>query len=344
MNILGSKDGVFVIAEIGVNHDGSTEQAIKLVRGAAEAGADAVKLQLFRAERLMHASSSFAEYQKRDAKEATAIEMLRRYELSEEAVAQIAAETRRLGLKLLATPFSPGDLQLIRSLDLPAIKIASPDLVNKPLLREAARLGRPLLVSTGAAEMDEVAATVGWLKEWNAGFALLHCVSSYPVPMAEANLGWIGELRARFGAAVGYSDHTSEIVAGALAVAAGAEFIEKHLTLDRQAPGPDHAASLEVAQFAEYVRLIRLARTMIGAGGKRVLDIERDVRRVSRQSLVLAKSVAAGKAIDESDLTVQRPGTGVPAGEIDRWIGRRAVRCLKRGEMFSADMAASDHA
>ncbi|HUB24830.1 MAG TPA: N-acetylneuraminate synthase family protein [Tepidisphaeraceae bacterium] len=329
-----------VIAEIGVNHDGSFSRAMELLRAAAAAGADAVKLQIFQADRLMHGSSAFAEYQQSRVSDATPADMLRRFELSEKAVTELTAAARRMGLLPLATPFSPGDLPLIDALDLPAVKIASPDLVNKPLLRAAAALGRPLLISTGAATMDEVDAAVGWLNEWKTPFALLHCVSSYPAPAAWANLSWIGELRGRFGVPVGYSDHTTEPLAAALAVAAGAQIIEKHLTYNRRAVGPDHAASFDPTQFAEYVWAIRHAEEMLGEPGKRVLEIEQDVRRVSRQSLVLTRSIAAGEAIAESDLTVQRPGTGVPAAQFDEFLGRRAARPLRSGEMISWDMVA----
>jgi N,N'-diacetyllegionaminate synthase len=331
---------VLVIAEIGVNHDGSPAAAMELVHAAKRAGADAVKVQLFEAQRLVHPSAEFAEYQTSRTAEATPAEMLRRYELGDDAVRLLAGEARKLGLLFLATPFSPEDLKLIAALNLPAVKIASPDLVNKPLLRAAAELRRPLLISTGAATMEEVTRAVAWLRNWGADFALLHCVSSYPVPDEAAHLGWIGELGARFGVAVGYSDHSNEISAGALAVAAGASFIEKHLTLDRRAEGPDHAASFDVAQFAQYVRQIRRAEAMLGVGGKRVLDIEEDVRRVSRQSLVMKSDVPAGQTVSAAHLTVQRPGTGVPAAEIDRFAGRVAQRELRAGELASWDMVA----
>lgn len=337
---IGAGLPALIIAEIGVNHDGSVEKALDLLRVAARAGADAVKLQLFSAARLMHPSAGFARYQQDRVSEATAPDMLRQYELSEAAVRQIAAEAKKLGLLLLATPFSVGDLPLIKALDLPAIKIASPDLVNKPLLAAAARLGRPLLISTGASTMDEVAATVDWLAQWRAPFMLLHCVSSYPTAAAEAHLGWIGQLREGFDVPVGFSDHTTELFAGGLAIAAGATVIEKHLTHDRAATGPDHAASFDGEQFAQYARLIRQAEAMVGNQSKRVLDIEQDVRRVSRQSLVLARPVAAGAKLAQEDLTCQRPGTGVPAAAIDELVGRAASRPLKIGEMLHWDMVA----
>jgi sialic acid synthase SpsE len=208
-----------VIAEIGVNHDGSLKRALELVEYADDAGADAVKLQVFRASSLVHATCQLAEYQKGRVQTCQPQEMLRRYELYPDELEQIVKEIRGRGMIPLATPFSPGDLATIKRLDPPAIKIASPDLVNWVLLSQAAALGRPLLLSTGAATMDEVRTTISWLREWKSQFALLHCVSSYPVASKKANLCWIAEL-AQFDVPVGYSDHTTEELAGALAVAA----------------------------------------------------------------------------------------------------------------------------
>jgi N-acetylneuraminate synthase/N,N'-diacetyllegionaminate synthase len=324
-----------VIAEIGVNHDGSVDRALELVRKAAECGVDAVKVQVFSADRLLHPSSALAEYQKRSLLDESPIDMLRRYEMDEGELGRIVAEIRRLNLLPLATPFSPEDVDAIESLDLPAIKIASPDIVNWPLLRRAARTGLPMLVSTGAANLNEISSSVAWLRGWGARFALLHCVSSYPTPAQNANLRWIAELAERFGVPVGFSDHTTEVVAGALAVAAGAVILEKHLTYDRGAAGPDHAASLDPHDFAGYVQLVRLAGRMRGTGGKRVLDIERDVRTVSRQSLVAARDLPAGHRIAEQDLKVQRPGTGIPASAMPSIVGQRTSHAIKAGQMLS---------
>lgn len=315
----------FVIAEIGVNHDGSMAVALDLVRAAAGAGADAVKLQLFAADRLLHASAAFADYQRGSAADPAA--MLRQYELSADDAATIVAAIRAAGLVPLATPFSPADVETVRDLQLPAVKIASPDLANPVLLEAAASLGVPMLVSTGASTADEVRRAAGWLWRLGAEFSLLHCVSAYPVDAADANLGWIGELVTKYGVPVGYSDHTSHPLAGALAVACGARVIEKHLTHDRAAAGPDHAASFDPSQFADYVASIRLAERLRGAGGERhVLDCERDVRRVARQSLVAARDLPAGITIAAADLTVQRPGDGIPAADLSRVVGRK-VRC-----------------
>lgn len=328
----------FVIAEIGVNHDGSLVRALELVRIAKECGADAVKLQIFSAQSLMHASSSFASYQKDRCADADASTMLRKYELREEALREVVGAIRNVGMVPLATPFSPADVETVMSLDLPAIKIASPDLVNRVLLQQAAETHRPMLVSCGAATMDEVSEAVGWLRGWNASFALLHCVSSYPTPSGQANLCWIAEMASWFDVPVGYSDHTTEIHSGAIAAAFGACIIEKHLTYDRTAPGPDHATSADPAQFAQYVAMIRSAGALGGASGKRVLDIERDVRKVSRQSLVLARPLNVGEVVSECDVTVQRPGTGIPAAKITMAIGKRAARPLSAGTLLTWDM------
>jgi N,N'-diacetyllegionaminate synthase len=330
-----AKRGTMVIAEIGVNHDGNVDRAMQLVRAAADCGADAVKVQVFRADRLLHSSSALAEYQKGSILDESPLDMLRRYELDEPDLRRIVEEIRRLGMMPLATPFSPEDVELIRSLGLPAIKIASPDVVNWPLLECSARAGVPLLVSTGAANLNEITSSIAWLRGWNARFALLHCISSYPTPLADANLCWIAELVRRFNVPVGFSDHTTETISGALAVAAGAVILEKHLTHDRSAAGPDHAASLDPEGFAEYVRLARLAEQMRGKEGKRVLEIERDVRQVSRQSIVAKRDLAAGHRIGPLDLKVQRPGTGIPASAWPSIIGQRTSHAIKAGEMLS---------
>jgi sialic acid synthase SpsE len=331
---------VFVIAEIGVNHDGRIERALELVRHAADAGADAVKLQLFRAAALMHPSAGFAEYQEDRCEDDSPAEMLRRYELSDTDLWRLVEYIRRHGLLPLATPFSPSEVELCRRFDLPAIKIASPDLVNRPLLERCTTLGRPLLVSTGAATMREVSQAVAWLRELDTPFALLHCVSSYPAEQRDANLCWIAELAAEFDVPVGYSDHTTEPLAGALAVAAGACIVEKHLTYDRFAPGPDHSASADPPGLAAYIRAIRIAEALRGAPGKRVLPAEEDVRTISRQSLVLVRPLSPGQALTADDLTVQRPGTGIPASELTQVVGRSLRRPAPAGTMLRWDMVA----
>ena len=327
-----------VIAEIGVNHDGSARRAIELVELAAACGANAVKLQIFSADNLMHASSQFAGYQQQRVDDADPAAMLRRFELSPTDVRDVVTAIRKRGLLPIATPFSPADVEVIAQLDLPAVKIASPDLVNYPLLERALELKLPLILSTGAATATEVGQTCEWLQDREAWFALLHCVSSYPTPTEQANLCWIGEMAARFDVPVGFSDHTTEAMAGALAVSAGAVIIEKHLTYDRRAKGPDHAASADPEQLAAYIGMVRRAEMMRGLPGKRVLEIEQDVRRVSRQSLVALRDLRAGEALAPTDVTVQRPGTGISAADIERAVGRRVAQAVPRGTLLQWEM------
>jgi sialic acid synthase SpsE len=286
----------------------------------------------------MHPSCAFAAYQKDRAQESDPIEMLRRYELSDSAIEQIVTAARELDLIPIATPFSPTDVDIIERLDLPAIKIASPDLVNLPLLQRASRAGKPLLVSTGAATMGEVQQAARWFAEWRTPFALLHCVSSYPAAAEDANLCWIGELAAEFDVAIGFSDHTTDVTCGALAVAAGVCIIEKHLTYDCAAQGPDHSASADPRAFAQFVKAIRSAEILRGTPGKRVLPAEQDIRTVSRQSLVLRHAMTAGQMIVESSLIVQRPGTGIPAAQIGAVLGSRLRRSCPAGTMLEWQM------
>jgi N-acetylneuraminate synthase/N,N'-diacetyllegionaminate synthase len=334
---IGHCHPVMIVAEIGVNHDGSLLRALQLVEAAATAGADAVKLQVFRAQTLMHGSCKLAAYQEQRVADNDAAAMLRRYELDDRELADVVKEIRRLNMIPVATPFSPEDVARVERLDIDAIKIASPDVVNEVLLERAAEAGRPLLVSTGAATIDEVESAVWLLRRHDALFALIHCISSYPTPGDQAQLGWIGELSV-FDVPVGYSDHTTEMLAGGMSVTAGAAVIEKHLTYDRSSAGPDHATSFDPIDFASYVRYVRVAEQMRGNATKRVLDIEQDVRRVSRQSLVLRRDLNAGEKISVDDLTVQRPGTGIPAASVSIAIGQRVRQPLRAGTLLQWDM------
>jgi N,N'-diacetyllegionaminate synthase len=329
---------VLVIAEIGVNHDGSVERAVQLVDAAKRAGADAIKLQLFTAYALVSPGTGTADYQQINCGATDQVALLKQYELSFEDAARVRDHASELGLMTIATPFSLSDVDTIAKLNLPAIKIASPDLVNTPLLERCAALGRPMLISTGAATMEEIESQSAWLRERAVSHAMLHCVSCYPTPDDAANLAWISSLARRTQAIVGYSDHTTNPLAGALAVAAGARVIEKHLTWDCSAAGPDHAASFDPPHFANYVKSIRDAERLLGRGERRVLEIEQDVRRLSRQSVSAARAIACGRAIDADDLTIRRPGTGIPAADLKSVIGTTARVDIAAGATLTREM------
>ena len=322
------RDGpVYVIAELGVNHDGDARRAIELVDAAADAGADAIKMQLFRAELLMSAAARPAQYQL-DAGECDPVAMLKRLELSPAVLGRVCERAHELGMHAIMTVFSVELVEAAQGFPIDAYKTASPDIVHRPLIEALVGTQRPLIMSTGAATMEEVERAAGWIDSALARLAMLQCVSVYPTPMEHAELTGISALRSAFAnLPIGYSDHTTDVETGARAVAHGAVILEKHVTYDRTAAGPDHAASLDAEGFSEYVRLARAAAAQpADCGVKRVLDIERDVRAVSRQSIVTQRAIGKGERVLPEDITFKRPGLGFEPWQLDEVIERTAAR------------------
>jgi len=317
---------VYVIAEAGVNHSGDVRAALKMVDVAREAGANAVKFQAFRAAALVTAEAAAARYQRDRARARTQLDMLRSLELPPEIFAAIARHCRGVGIEFLATPFGLEDLRMLVDLGVRAVKIASPDITNVPLLTAAAETGLPMIVSTGAAEPHEIDAMADLLDRHGARkrLVLLHCVSSYPARETDANLLRIRTLADRYGCPAGFSDHTTSVEIGAIAAAAGAAVIEKHFTLDPAQPGPDQFFSLDPAALTAYVSGIRRAEAVLGRAELRLLDVEREARRLSRCSVVAVRPIAAGAQISRAMLTGQRPGPGIPPADLDRVAGRVA--------------------
>lgn len=330
--LIGQGHPVFVIAEAGVNHDGSLGKARELIDAARSAGADAVKFQLFHADRLAARGAACCAYQKPQAA-GDQREMLRRLELPAAALSELKARAEAVGLIFLATPFGLPELDALLGLNAPAIKIASPDIVNAPLLRKAAASGRPVIASTGAADVAEVDDAVMQFRAFDAidRLALLHCVSAYPAPLNEARLACIRALADRYGVPAGFSDHTDGTATGALAVAAGACILEKHLTLDRAAGGPDHFFSLEPGPFAEYVARARGAAAALGDGTIRGAASEAEVRRLARGSMVAVRSIPSGAKIRAAWIDVQRPGDGISPAAWTEVIGRQAACDIPAG-------------
>jgi sialic acid synthase SpsE len=315
----------YVIAELGVNHDGSVERAMDLVRLAAAGGASAIKLQLFDADRLLSRASVLATYQAA-AGESDPFDMLRRLQLTAPQMRPVIEQAHAHELEAIVTVFSVELVHEAERLSIDAFKTASPDIINRPLIERLMSTGKPLFLSTGAATIDEVREATGWLGVHP--HVLMQCVSAYPAPDETASLAARHALSDINPNALGYSDHTTSIDTGALAVASGASVLEKHLTHDRSATGPDHAASLDGPGFAEYVRLVHRAWRMLGRREKSVLPIEADVRRLSRQSLTSARPIAAGHVITPADIAIKRPGVGLPPSLFHDIVGRRTVRSI----------------
>jgi N-acetylneuraminate synthase/N,N'-diacetyllegionaminate synthase len=332
---VGDGEPPWVVAEAGVNHNGDPALAERLVEAAAAAGADAVKFQTFVADELVTADAPQAAYQRARAAAASQREMLRALELPADALRACARLAVERGIVFFSTPFDGPSVRLLAEMDVPVIKIGSGDLTNLVLLRSVARLGRPLILSTGMATLDEVAAVVADLRSHgDPPLILLQCTSAYPAAAHDANLRAMETLRQRFDVPVGYSDHTLGVAVATAAAALGAAVIEKHLTLDRALPGPDHAASLEPEEFADFVAAVRTAHAALGDGVKAPRSDEEDVRRVARRSLIVVRAVAAGEPLAAADVDARRPASGISPLQLDRVIGRRAARDLVAGALL----------
>lgn len=333
---IGAGEPVFVIAEIGVNHNGDPDLARKLIDAAAEAGADAAKFQTFSAERLVASDAPTARYQQRNTGETSQHAMLSRLELSRGAHQELQDYCRRRGILFLSSPF---DLQAIDFLDeigVPAYKVPSPEAIDVVYLRHMGSKRRPVILSTGMCDMGEVGTGIAALREGGTEeIAVLHCTSNYPAEPAEINLRVIPALAALTGLPTGYSDHSDGIAVSVAAVALGATVIEKHLTLDRNLPGPDHRASLEPAAFQMLVNGIREVSSALGSSIKRPQPGEANSRVVGRRSVVLARDLPLGERIGAEDLHMLRPAGGLTAGAIPFLIGRRTARALARGTRLS---------
>lgn len=327
-----------VIAEVGVNHNGDAGLAMRQLRAAATAGADAVKFQTFRAEELASDRAPMAAYQQSGTTAPSQREMLRALELGADALRALIGEARRIGVVCFSSPFDPASVRLLAELGAPWMKVPSGELTNPDLMAAVAGTGLPTIVSTGMATLDEVRASVALFRARGGGpLALLHCVSSYPAPLEQSNLRAMATLRSEFGVPVGLSDHTIGRDAAVAAVALGADIVEKHFTIDPTLPGPDQAMSMPAEEFAEMVRVLRRVRTALGDGVKRAVPAEEPIRAVARRSIVAARPIRAGAVLARDDLAFKRPGTGLAPASLDRVVGRRARRDLAPDELVSLD-------
>lgn len=327
-----------MICEAGVNHNGDVALAERLIDAAKEAGADAVKFQTFKAELLAGTDAALAPYQSRAGESGGQAEMLRRLELDETAHRRLQARAEKAGIAFLSTPFDEESADLLERLGVALFKLPSGEATNKALVEHVARKGRPVILSTGLCDLEDVRRAVGWIR--GAGsppLTLLHCVTDYPAPIEQSNLRAMATLREAFGTPVGYSDHTLGTTAAIAAAALGAAVIEKHITLDRTMPGPDHAASLEPHEFAAMVSAIRDVESSLGDGIKAPMPCEADNRAAARRSLVAARDLEEGRVLEKDDLRAKRPGTGIPPYELESMIGRRLRRALRRDEPLTRE-------
>lgn len=332
----------FIIAEAGVNHNGNRELAKQLIDGAVRAGADAVKFQTFHADSIVTCTAEKAEYQKSTTSPSESqYHMLKSLELSDDTFRELSVYARDKGIIFLSTPFDLESVDLLYSLDVPAFKIPSGEITNFPLMKKIAEKRKPIILSTGMATLGDVEEAVVFLKKNGAEeIILLHCTTSYPAAIQSVNLNAIETLRSAFRLPCGYSDHTEGIIIPVAAVAMGAQVIEKHFTLDKNLPGPDHLASLEPQELKAMVSAIRDVESALGNGIKVPTAEEEEIKKVARKSIVLCKGLQPGDEIKKDDITIKRPGTGIEPRFVDSVIGRRVNKRKEKDEiLFWADLS-----
>ena len=337
---IGDGEEVFVIAEAGVNHNGDLSIARRLIDVAVEAGADAVKFQSFKAESLVTPAAPKAEYQTRTTSTSESqFEMLRKLELSATDHGELSSYCRERGVLFLSTPFDEETADFLDTLPVPAFKISSGDLTNTQLLEHVARKKKPLILSTGMANLAEVNDAVKVVKTAGCDqIVLLHCVTDYPADPADVNLRAMQTLRETFHVPVGFSDHTQGIEVALAATALGAAVIEKHFTLDRALPGPDHRASLEPAEMRAFIRGIRVVQSALGNGEKVPTAREIETARVARRSIVATCEIPARTVVDRSMVALKRPGTGMPPVQLNSIVGRTTRVKIPSGELLRPEM------
>ena len=331
---------VFIIAEAGVNHNGNLDLALQLVDAAAAAGVDAVKFQTFKATSLVSKFAPKAEYQKASTnKDESQLEMIRRLELSDSDHKILLQRCQTRGIMFLSTPFDLESMDFLFKLGMPLFKVGSGELTNLPYLRKISSFALPVILSTGMSSLQEVQEAVQVLEKSGLErnkITLLHCNTEYPTPDEDVNLRAMQTLKNAFPglAGIGYSDHSQGNFACYAAVALGAELIEKHFTLDRKLPGPDHKSSLEPSELAELVTGIRRIESMLGSGEKVPSASELPNRVAARKSIVAAVNIQEGEVFSEANITVKRPGNGISPMRWDELVGQKASRSFAADELI----------
>lgn len=332
-------NGIFIIAEAGVNHNGSIELAKQLINAAASAGADAVKFQTFIAEEVVSINAPKAEYQKEttDISESQ-YDMIKKLELSRKDHLELIDHAKNRKIIFLSTPFDEKSVDLLIELGVPLIKISSGEITNHPFLKYISRKDLPIILSTGMSTLNEVDEAVSAIKEAGCkDLTLLHCTSNYPSRIEDCNLRAMKTIAEAFNVPVGYSDHTPGIVVSVAAAAMGACVIEKHFTMDKNLPGPDHKASLEPNEFKEMVRNIRIIEKAFGSSMKSPVASELEVRDVVRRSIVAKIEIPRGIIITEDLLAFKRPGIGIAPKHIGLLIGKKAKQNIHKDEIIKLE-------
>lgn len=337
---IGSFYPCFIIAEAGVNHNGDLNLAKQLIDIAADAGADAVKFQTFHADNIVTRTAEKAEYQKSTtSSDESQFDMVKKMELPDDAFRELSDYAYDKRIIFLSTPFDEESVDLLDDIGVPAFKIPSGEITNFPLLNKVAEKHKPIILSTGMATLGEVEEAFQYLKKNGSGdLVLLHCTTSYPAPIESVNLRAMNTLRCVFQVPVGYSDHTEGITIPIAAVSMGARIIEKHFTIERTLPGPDHRASLEPQELQAMVKAIRDVEKAFGNGEKRPNEIEIEIKRNARKSIVAKSDIKKGERLTKNVLTIKRPGNGISPKYFELLNHRIAKKAIKENQVILWDM------
>jgi len=336
---IGENEPCFIIAEVGVNHNGDIELAKKLIDAAKDAGADAVKFQTFKVDELVTRKAKKAKYQEQSTSvNETQYDMLKKLELTEDDFRELANYSRKKGIIFLSSPFDKASVDLLQEIGVPAFKIASGEITNFPLLKYIAQKKKPIILSTGMATLGEIEEALRVIRnEGNEKIILLHCTSSYPTKIEDVNLRAICTLRSAFKLPVGLSDHTTGIIVPVAAVALGAVIVEKHFTLNKKMPGPDHKASLEPHELKAMIRAIRGLEKALGNGIKKPTNEEEKIKMVARRGIFARKNIRKGEIIREDMLTTKRPVEGISAKYFYKILGMKAKEDIMKDEAITWD-------
>ena len=317
------EESTFIIAEIGVNHNGSIELAKNMIKSASRCGVDAVKFQTFRSEDLVTENAKTADYQQKNANESSQLEMLKKLELTFEDFKELKDYASKCNVMFISSPFDINSVDLLENLNVSLYKLGSGELNNFELIDYVQKTNKPMILSTGMATLDEIKETYDFIEN-KENLIILHCITGYPTSFEEANLNFIKTLQSEFDVPIGFSDHSPGIELPIAAVALGACVVEKHFTLDKTLEGPDHKASLNPVEFKAMVDAIRNVEVAMGDG----------VRRIARKSIILNEDVSKGMRIEKKMLAIKRPGTGIAPKYINQVIGRKVNQDLNKNAVI----------
>lgn len=332
-NMFTLKDSTFIIAEIGVNHNGSVEFAKKMIKSASECGVDAVKFQTFKSEDLVTENAKTANYQEENTNENSQFEMLKKLELSFEDFKELKEYASKYNVMFISSPFDIKSVNLLEKLNVPLYKLGSGELNNFDLINYVQKTDKTMILSTGMATLDEIKETYDFIEN-KENLVILHCITGYPISFEEANLNFIKTLQSEFDVPIGFSDHSPGIELPIAAVALGACVVEKHFTLDKTLEGPDHKASLNPFEFKAMVDAIRNVELAMGDGIRKFSQNELEIKKIARKSVVLNQNISSGSIIEREMLSIKRPGTGIAPKFINKIVGKKIIKDLSANSVL----------